>query len=31
MIRAGVLLDLASLVALWVAVMLLGPWLPRAG
>jgi sodium-dependent dicarboxylate transporter 2/3/5 len=31
MIRAGVLLDLACLVTLWVAVTLLGPWLPRAG
>ena len=31
MIRAGVLLDLACLVVLWVAVTLLGPWLPRAG
>jgi len=31
MIRAGVLLDVASLVVLWVAVTLLQPYLPRAG
>ena len=31
MIRAGVLLDLACLLVLWVAATLLGPWLPRAG
>jgi solute carrier family 13 (sodium-dependent dicarboxylate transporter), member 2/3/5 len=31
MIRAGVLLDLASLVVLWVAVTLLRPFLPHAG
>jgi solute carrier family 13 (sodium-dependent dicarboxylate transporter), member 2/3/5 len=31
MIRAGVLLDLACLLVLWVAVTVLGPWLPRAG
>ena len=31
MIRAGVLLDLACLAVLWLAVTVLGPWLPRTG
>jgi sodium-dependent dicarboxylate transporter 2/3/5 len=31
MIRAGVLLDVACVVVVWVGVLLLRPWLPRAG
>jgi sodium-dependent dicarboxylate transporter 2/3/5 len=31
MIRAGVVLDLACLVVIWAGVLLLQPWLPRAG
>ena len=31
MIRAGALLDVACVVIVWVGVLLLRPWLPRAG
>ena len=31
MIRAGALLDVACIVVVWVGVLLLRPWLPRAG
>jgi sodium-dependent dicarboxylate transporter 2/3/5 len=31
MIRAGALLDVACVVVVWVGVLLLRPWLPRAG
>ncbi len=31
MIRAGVLLDVACIVVVWAGVLLLRPWLPRAG
>jgi hypothetical protein len=31
MIRAGVLLDLASLVVLWAGILILRPLLPHAG
>jgi solute carrier family 13 (sodium-dependent dicarboxylate transporter), member 2/3/5 len=31
MIRAGTLLDVACVVIVWVGVLLLRPWLPRAG
>jgi sodium-dependent dicarboxylate transporter 2/3/5 len=31
MIRAGALLDVASIVVVWTGMLLLRPWLPRAG
>jgi sodium-dependent dicarboxylate transporter 2/3/5 len=31
MIRAGALLDVACIVVVWLGVLLLRPWLPRAG
>jgi sodium-dependent dicarboxylate transporter 2/3/5 len=31
MIRAGALLDLACVVVVWLGILLLRPWLPRAG
>jgi hypothetical protein len=31
MIRGGLLLDLASVCVIWTMMLLLRPWLPRAG
>jgi sodium-dependent dicarboxylate transporter 2/3/5 len=31
MIRAGILLDVACILVVWVGILLLRPWLPHAG